>query len=375
MNDRLESAAQDVQSRNTYHVSESELSHCAYEPQRVAGNLRNPRGIEQLADGSLLVAEAGTGDGADSRVIRLERSPDGYRFAEVVLDGLPSVSVLPDVKREEIMGASEIHCRGSNMLMMVVDCRAGVSRMLEVFPESGRVRHEWPGHVIDFAYDAVTDRDYAVSPDHDCIYALDAAGGSEVRANLSKMTRGQDPVPCAICPDPWSSSLLVTVLSGEVDSERVGGEIHPISTTGLNFLHGVAQVLALNPADGTVQVHVTGLTFATNALAHGPHLFVLEGCSAFLDPMVTEAHFRQPRHGGFRRFSGRLLHIDRRTGFASIVADELDLPSNLLMTNAGKILISQGAGTVGRPIPGPDGRAVPLEGFISEIDIQPLIAQ
>ncbi len=58
---------------------------------------------------------------------------------------------------------------------------------------------------------------------------------------------------------------------------------------------------------------------------------------------------------------------------ASILAEQLDLPSNLLMTDNHKLLVSQGAGTIGRPIPGPDGQPVALEGFISEIDVRPLL--
>jgi hypothetical protein len=234
------------------------------------------------------------------------------------------------------------------------------------------------GHVVDFAYDPATDKGYAVSPDLDCVYQLDGEGGSSVWATLSREVTGQHPgqhaVPSGICHDPWSETLLVTLLSGEVHDEPFEIDRHPPGSTGVNFLHGVARVLAIDPSEDIIKTHVAGLTFATNVLARGPHLFVLEGCNAFLDPLVREEHFHQRRDGGYRRFSGRLLHIDRRTGNASIVAHQLDLPSNLFITDDGKLLVSQGAGMVGRPIPGPDGQTVPLGGFISEIDVQPLLA-
>jgi hypothetical protein len=372
MNDRPDFISE--ASNQEFHIDEVALTSRACPIREVARRLHNPRGIEQLPDGSLLVAEAGTGMRSDGRVVRLEPCSNGYQFGDVLLDGLPSVSMLPEAKREEILGAAEIHRVGSTILAMVIDKRGGVSRLVEIFPDGHFVRQELPGNVDDFVYDPVTEKYYAVSPGEHGIHEFVGEGPSKVKITLPKLAGGQDPVPCAICRDGWSDCLLVTLLSGEVDADRVDGEFHPISTTGLNFLHGVARILAFDPTDGSTRPHVSGLTFATNALAHGPHLFVLEGCNAFLDPLLKEEHLHEPRHGGFRRFSGRMLHIDRRNGQISVVADRLDLPSNLHLTRSGKLLVSQGAGIAGRPIPGPNDQTVLLEGFISELDVQPLLA-
>jgi hypothetical protein len=360
-----------------YQIEEATLAVRACPIRDVVRGLHNPRGLKQLPDGSLLVAEAGTGSNPDSRVIRLEPWSGGYRFAEVVFDRQPSVNILRETRREEIMGANGIYTWGSAMLGLFTDYRHGASRMLEIAPEPGRVRHELRGHVVEFAYDPATEMGYTVSPDLDCVYQLDGEGGSTVWTVLSREVTGQHPgqhaVPSGICHDPWSGTLLVTLLSGEVYDEPFEIDDHPPGATGLNFLHGLARVLAIDPSEGIIVTHVAGLTFATATLAHGPHLFVLEGCNAFLDPLVREEHFHQRRHGGYRRFSGRLLHIDRRTGMASILAEQLDLPSNLSLIHGGRLLVSQGAGIVGRPIPGPNGRTVLLDGFISEIDVSDLI--
>ncbi|MGH2541449.1 MAG: hypothetical protein ACRDIB_01545 [Ardenticatenaceae bacterium] len=110
-----------------FHIDEAALLPRACPIREVARGLRNPRGIEQLPDGSLLVAEAGTGTRSDGRVVRLEPCSNRYQFADVLLDGLPSVSMLPETKREEILGAAEIHRVGSTMLAMVIDMRGGMS--------------------------------------------------------------------------------------------------------------------------------------------------------------------------------------------------------------------------------------------------------
>ncbi len=293
MTDRAAFARDTRANERSFHIDEAELRVRDYPIRTVARGLNNPRGMEKLPDGSLLVAEAGTGTRPDSRVIRLEPCSKGYRIAQVLLDEQPSVSVGPDVKREEIMGAAAIHARASSVFGLFVDSRRRVTRMLEILPEAGRLRCELPGNVMDFAHDPAMSMEYAVSSDRDCIYQLDREGGSIVWVTLSREVtgqhQGQRAVPCALCHDPWSGALLVTLLSGEVHGEHREGDLHPASSTGLNFLHGVARVLAVDPREGTIETHVAGLTLATNAVAHGPHLFVLEGCNAFLDPMVRRS--------------------------------------------------------------------------------------
>ena len=118
---------------------------------------------------------------------------------------------------------------------------------------------------------------------------------------------------------------------------------------------------------------MSGLTAPTD-LEIGPdgQLYVLEFCDAFLDPLETrEQMLAAPSHGGFRRFSGRLLRIDRSTGGVVVVAEGLDAPSNLALIQdeyGNGLLVAQGMGTPGRSIPGPQG-VVPLRGFIERISL------
>jgi len=72
-----------------------------------------------------------------------------------------------------------------------------------------------------------------------------------------------------------------------------------------------------------------------------------------------------PSHGGFRRYSGRLLRIDRTSGAVQVLAEQLDAPTNSAAAPGG-FFIAQGMGTPGRMIPTPAGQA-PLEGFIEHL--------
>ena len=87
MNDRPDFALASEADKQQFHVDEVALTPRACPIREVARGLCNPRGIEQLPDGSLLVAEAGTGTRSDGRVVRLEPTSEGYRPAEVVIDG------------------------------------------------------------------------------------------------------------------------------------------------------------------------------------------------------------------------------------------------------------------------------------------------
>ena len=128
-------------------------------------------------------------------------------------------------------------------------------------------------------------------------------------------------------------------------------------------------ILGVDPATKRTRTVVAGLSVPTD-LEVGPDgaIYVLEFCDAFLDPVVARADMAKgPSHGGFRRFSGRLLRIDRRSSEVTVIAQGLDAPTNLLL--AGNALyVAEGMGTPGRAIPGPNG-PIPLEGLIERIDL------
>jgi hypothetical protein len=172
---------------------------------------------------------------------------------------------------------------------------------------------------------------------------------------LPTLASGQDAVPGYIRHDPVTSDLLVSLFSGSPEGEE-GGE-------GTELVPRAASIVRISPDHKTATAFITGLTVPTDLEVDASGaVYVLEFCDAFLDPVGTREAMSKAGHGGFKRYSGRLLRIDRATGQTTVLAEGLDAPTNMVAAPGG-FLIAEGMGTPGRIIPTPNGDA-PLEGFI-----------
>jgi hypothetical protein len=60
--------------------------------------------------------------------------------------------------------------------------------------------------------------------------------------------------------------------------------------------------------------------------------------------------------------------VNRSSGEVTVVAQGLDAPTNMTLAN-GYLYVAEGMGTPGRSIPGPDGKPIPLTGFIERIKL------
>ncbi len=332
--------------------------------ERVATGLANPRGMLVREDG-LLVSLAGDGDPSkgDSGALLLlrDRNGDGHFEDEqmVFLDRQPSRNVLDVVRRDEVFGMAGI-AEGGGRTLASLAFFGGPSTIWTV---EGTQVVEWSrvfGNINDLAYDPTRDVWFAVSSSSDEVVRLQPERGSVRIKKIPSLAGGQDPVPGYLRHDPVTGDLLVSLFSGSTHGEEGG--------TGLELVAGAGGIVRLDPDDGSLRWLVTGLTAPTD-LEVGPdgRLYVLEFCRRFEDPVGhREALWARTGHGGFRRFSGRLLAIDRGTGTVDIVAEGLDGPTNLAIDGS-TLYVAQGMGTPGRPIPGPDGRPVPLTGFIDRL--------
>jgi hypothetical protein len=170
-------------------------------------------------------------------------------------------------------------------------------------------------------------------------------------------------VPAYLQHDPYAGGLLVSLFSGSPEGEE-GGK-------GVELVPRAASVVRVVPEQRAVEPVVTELTVPTDLVATADGmLYVLEFCDSFVDPIETrEAFAAGPSHGGFKRFSGRLLRIDRKRAEVSVIAEGLDHPTNLLLAD-GALYVAEGMGTPGRAIPGPDDQPVPLTGFIERISLR-----
>jgi hypothetical protein len=338
-------------------------------PRRiVARGLRNPRGIQPLAPNTLLVSEAGTGapdDALTGRLLRLDdRNGDGDYLDDgeqrVLLDKQPSKNILDIVRRDEVFGMAGMD-EGEGKVLVALAFFGGPSTLFEVDGDSVR---EWGSthvNVNDVTFDPKLSQWFAVASTTDEVVRLAPGGGTTRVLKIPPLESGQDPVPAYLRYDPVTSALLVTLFSGSPEGEEGG--------RGVELVPRAGGIIAVQPDAKSSSWLVRGLTVPTDLeIAADGSIYVLEFCDAFLDPVPARADlFKGPSHGGFKRFSGRLLHIDRASGEVTVVAQGLDAPTNLALRD-GALYVSEGMGTPGREIPGPSG-PVPLEGLIERIDL------
>lgn len=334
--------------------------------QVIARGLHNPRGVHPGL-GGLLVAEAGSGTAEDGRLLLLQdRSGDGLFLAaderQVLLDKQPSKQLIKIVRRDEVFGLAAIE-EGDGEILVSLAFFGGPSTFLKASAGAVTTWGSTHGNINDLTYDPKRKRWFGASSTSDEVVRLNPGGGSERVVKIPPLPNGQDAVPANIEDDPLSGDLLVTLFTGSPEGEE-GGE-------GIEIRPRAGGIVAVNPDTKAFRWLVRGLTVPTDlAVTADGTIYVLEFCDKFLDPAETvDALLKRPSHGGFRRFSGRLLRLDRRTGAASVVASGLDAPTNLALIGD-QLYISEGMGTPGREIPGPAG-TVKLDGFIERIAATP----
>lgn len=336
---------------------------------RVASNLPNPRGMHVLADGSLLVAVAGTGDPVDPNTGALlhlrdtnqdgDFDDDGERAT--LLDKQPSNNILGVVRRDEVFGMAGI-AEGNGTVLAALAFFGGPSTIFRIDGDKVTQWGSTHGNVNDLAYDPKRGVWVGVASTTDEVLRLLEGGRAERVVKIPPLASGQDPVPGYLTSDPLTGDLLVSLFSGSPEGEE-GGE-------GVELVPRAASIVSVKPETRAIEPVVTGLTVPTDlATDERGSIYVLEFCDAFLDPVGERAQMQAgPSHGGFRRFSGRLLHVDRNGRRVTEVASGLDAPTNLALS--GKTLyVAEGMGTPGRAIPGPDGKPRPLTGFIERITL------
>jgi glucose/arabinose dehydrogenase len=334
----------------------------------IASGLLNPRGMHLLPSGELLVAEAGTGDPDNPNTGRLTRlrdaNGDGDYLDEgersVLLGGQPSKNILKIVRRDEVFGMAGI-AEGGGQVMVARSFFGGPSNLFVVAGDQVTPWGETHLNINDLAYDPTQKAWVGVASTTDEVVRLVQGGGVERMVKIRPLPSGQDAVPGYLRHDPVTGKVLVSLFTGSPEGEE-GGE-------GTELVPRAGGIIAVDPVARDYEWVVTGLTVPTDLeIAPDGSIYVLEFCDAFLDPVGTrEAMAAGPSHGGFRRYSGRLLRVDRNSGAVTVVAEGLDAPSNLTISGDA-LYVAEGMGTPGRQIPTPQG-VRPLVGFIERIEL------
>lgn len=329
-------------------------------PAVVARGLANPRGIIVEENGGLLIATAGSGgEISDGALVRVDR--EGKK--QVLLGGQPTRNLVELVRRDEVFGLAALE-KGDEEILFSAAFFEGPSRVYAWTNGGAQLRAKVAGNLNDLAWDPRRSAWFAVSSSSEELLRLEANGSAARVLTFPALAQGQDAVPGYLRPDPRSGDLLVSLFSGSPLGEE-GGD-------GTEILAGAGSIVAVNPDTGAIRPVVKGLTAPTDLdiSDDGRYLRVLELCSDLLDPTPDRETLLATRgHGGFRRFSGRLLEIDRDEGTARVLATGLDTPTNLARDGE-RLYIAQGMGTPGRPIPAPGGAEdASLDGFIGVLDL------
>ncbi len=334
--------------------------------QRFAVGLDNPRGMVEVAGGGLLVALAGTGAGDSGAIVALHDRDRNGRITDdeikTVLDRQPSANAIDIVRRDEVFGPAAL-ASGGGETMATVAFFGGPSLVYRI-DDAGV--HEWSkvhGNLNSIAFDSTRGAWYAASSTSDEIIRLRAGKGADRVVKLPTLDRGQDPVPGYLRYDPSGQDLLVSLFSGSVVGEE-GGE-------GDELVANAGKIVRVDPDSGETTVAIDRLTAPTDLeIDRCGRIYVLEMCDEFLDPIETLDEATPMSHGGFRRFSGRLLRVDPRTRTVEVLATGLDAPTNLALGD-NVLYVAGGMGTPGRTIPGPSG-PTPLVGYIDSVAVDEL---
>lgn len=333
----------------------------------VASGLLNPRGLHELPDGALLVSEAGTGDPANPGTGRLLRLRDvdgdgdfddaGERTA--LLQGMRSTNIIDIVRRDEVFGMADIAAGDGKLLVT----HAFFGMPTTVYAVEGDRATEWGAvhaNLNALTFDAGRKRWFAASSSSDELVEVHEGGGQRRVLKFPPLAQGQDAVPGYLEYEPESQRVLVSLFSGSPEGEEGGSGIELVRRAGL--------VVRVDPDTGETVPAITGLTAPTDlVLDTRGRVYILELCDGFVDPIETREAMGRVGHGGFRRFSGRLLRVDLRSGEVRELATGLDTPTNLSLAG-NRLYIALGMGTPGRQIPGPAG-AVGLDGRIVRVDL------
>ncbi|WP_298769813.1 hypothetical protein [uncultured Shewanella sp.] len=336
--------------------------------------LLNPRGMAFTPEGDLLVIEAGAAELAPPYSGQLTcRDCHTGEIKQTLLSGYRALNMQQRMLRDEIMGLADIaptqvlQTHKSAWLIAFTDYIEG-SKILELQPAflKGDAPDVTPlfdtqGNINSLCYHPERHAWYGIKPDTNEVVEFMRGNPQKVVCVLPELALGQEAVPVNIVYDASTQKLLISLFSGELGR---GGKFK-----GIDFEKYQGAVIALDLNNHQIETLITGLTLPTGlCMTEGGQILVTELCEEVLEPLPASGLPTEPCHGGFKRFSGRLLRVDLSLGQCDILATGLDTPSNLLV-HKDNIYISEGMGLPGRLLPALNGHSQELSGMIRRVSL------
>src|SRR5476651_2394214 len=270
----------------------------------IAEGLLNPRGVCLQADGSLLLAEAGSGSAdqpMSSRISRLPPDPlrpGAYLPGEVLAQGFRSMNLQARMLRDEIMGLSDIACGDGRCLASQTDYVGG-SRLLDLHYSPPEPVFHSRGNLNALCYHPTRRSWLAVKPDTNQLVEFSTGQNERVLVQLPELELGQEAVPVTLVYEPATDAVLISLFSGELQGDP--------TRKGIDFADKAGQVIRVWPASGQIDILIRGLQLPTGlALCPQGNVLVLELCNRLQQPLPPDWN-GEVLHGGFTRFTGRLL--------------------------------------------------------------------
>ncbi len=330
----------------------------------IAEGLFNPRGVCVEDDGSLLLVEAGSGlpdqtfSGRISRLRPDAHAQGGYLPPEVLAQGFRSMNMQTRMLRDEIMGLSDIAFGAGRYVASQTDYVAG-SKLLDLQYSPPEPLFHSRGNLNSLCYHPSRQSWLAVKPDTNQLVEF-TPDGEQILALLPNQDQGQEAVPVTLVYEPQTDAVLISLFSGELHRDP--------ARKGIDFADKAGKVIRVWLASGRIEVLIRGLQLPTGlALDPQGRILVLELCDRLLQPLPLDWS-GEVLHGGFARFSGRLLRCDLQQHSVQVLAKGLDTPSNLCCIK-GAVLVSEGMGLSGRPIPTADQQVVALSGRLRRVQL------
>ena len=360
------------------------VSICASLPEslysttaELAHGLHNPRGLVPLANGDLIILEAGTGEklvGQHSGKISRWSDVDQDRQVDpsertFLREDLYSYNIMEvfNPGRDEVVGLGDGLLRNDQTLIYTRDTGRETTEVVQLDLDdlSEIVLIERPGVVNSITLSIDQQTLFLAESTLNQIGAYHFESGYEEILLFDVLENQQQAVPTGLTLDA-DGNLIVSLFSGQLWAYY--GET-------ISFMPGDAKIAKVDLTSRTYEYVAEGLTTAIDVVTdRDDNIYFLEMTTAWPSNLISRDfdlynENSPPDPGGYMRNSGRLSVLVAESQQIQTLLENLDLPTNLSLGDQ-QIFISTGQGTPGRKVWSEQG-IFPIEGKILSYRITP----